>query len=261
MTRFAVFGLGEAGSEISRDLAAVGADVRGFDPAAVPTPAGVVRVDDPVDAVRDAEVVLALTAAADAPTALAQALDAIPSSAVYADLATAAPQLKRDLAATAAKRGFGFVDVALMSTVPGNGIRTPALAAGPAAADLVAVMARYGMPIEPVGVEPGAAATRKLLRSVVMKGLAAVLVESMRAAHQAGLAAETWSNVAEQLTEADAAFLRRLVEGTERHASRRLAEMEAAAALLGELDVAAVMTRATIDGLLAVLRDGAPELP
>ena len=52
--RFTMFGLGEAGSLIATDLVAAGQQVRGYDPADVPTPAGVERCDDPHAAVADA---------------------------------------------------------------------------------------------------------------------------------------------------------------------------------------------------------------
>src|SRR5262245_28689025 len=112
--RACVFGLGEAGSLIARDLAAAGIDVHGYDPAPVATPEGVHRHDAPAGAVAGSGLVLAVTGAADAPKALAQALDAIPAGTVYADLATGSAGLKRDLAALAAGAGLGFADVALM---------------------------------------------------------------------------------------------------------------------------------------------------
>jgi 3-hydroxyisobutyrate dehydrogenase-like beta-hydroxyacid dehydrogenase len=263
VTRVCVFGLGEAGSLIAADLATAGAAVHGFDPAPVPTPVGVTRHDIPATAVEGVDVVLALTAAADAATALAQALHAIPGGAVYADLSTASAGLKQRLAATAAGAGLGFVDVALMSTVPGSGLLTPALASGPGASAFVAAMAPLGMPVDHAGDEAGLAATRKLLRSVVMKGLAALVSESMRAAGAAGLAEETWQHLVAQLTAVDEGLIRRLVSGTAPHAARRLHEMEAAAELLAELGVDPVMTRSTV-AHLALLADGSaapPELP
>jgi 3-hydroxyisobutyrate dehydrogenase len=255
--RITVFGLGEAGSLIAGDLAAAGVEVHGYDPAEVGTPAGVVREHDARSAVRGAEVVLAITAAADAPAALAQALEHIPAGAVYADLATASAGLKRELAATAAEAGLGFADVALMAPVPGNGLRTPALASGPAAAAFVGALAPLGMPVEDAGGEPGLAATRKLLRSVVMKGLAAVIIESLEAAEAAGLAAETWDTVVAQLTAADEALVRRLVDGTGRHAVRRTHEMDAAVDLLTELGIEPTMTRATATHLHRLAADTA----
>ena len=263
VARVCVFGLGEAGSLIAADLAAAGLEVHGYDPAGVGTPPGVTRHDDPRDAVRGADLVLGVTAAADAPAALGQALDAIPRGAIYADLATAAAGLKRQLAADAAGAGLRFADVALMSTVPGTGLRTPALASGPAARDFAAVMASLGMPVADAGGEPGRAATRKLLRSVVMKGLAGLVVEAMRAAEAAGLADETWENVVAQLTAADETLIRRLVTGTAAHAVRRVDEMEATVELLGELGVDPVMTRATGAHLRTVASDPStvPALP
>jgi 3-hydroxyisobutyrate dehydrogenase-like beta-hydroxyacid dehydrogenase len=259
--RVCVFGLGEAGSLLAADLAAAagtaaaaagGATVAGYDPAPVATPPGVERHDDPRAAANGAGLVLAVTAAADAETALAQALDAIPRGAVYADVATGSAGLKRRLAATASSAGLRFADVALMAPAAGTGLRTPALASGPGARDLVALLGPLGMPVEHAGDEPGAAATRKLLRSVVVKGLTAVVMESLRAAEAAGLADETWDNVVAQLTAADEALIRRLVAGTERHAARRVHEMEAAAELLRELGVEPTMTAATAAHLRAV---------
>ena len=104
-----VFGLGEAGSLISADLAAAGASVKGFDPAAVPTPDGVQRHDDPREAVAGSNLVMAITPAVDAQTAIAQAWDAIGRGTVYADLSTAPPSLKEDLNDTATIRADRYV--------------------------------------------------------------------------------------------------------------------------------------------------------
>jgi 3-hydroxyisobutyrate dehydrogenase-like beta-hydroxyacid dehydrogenase len=258
-----VFGLGEAGSLIAGDLASAGVEVHGYDPAEVATPAGVSRHDHAPAAVVGADLVLGITAAADATTALTQALDAIPRGAVYADLATASAGLKRRLAAIASGAGLGFADVALMSPVPGTGLRTPALVSGPSARELIATMAPLGMPVEHAGDEAGMAATRKLLRSVVVKGLTALVIESMRAAGAAGLVNETWDNIVGQLNAVDEALVRRLVTGTGRHAARRVHEMEAAAELLTELGVEPTMTSATTAQLRRVAADrtAVPTLP
>jgi 3-hydroxyisobutyrate dehydrogenase-like beta-hydroxyacid dehydrogenase len=244
-----VFGLGEAGSEIAAGLVAAGADVRAYDPAPVVPPAGVQRFDDPAAAVLGVATVLAITAAADARSALEQAHDEMPEGCHYADLATASPALKRDLEGAASAAGLVFTDVALMGTVAGNGIRTPAVASGPQAGSFAASMATLGMDVKVVGDRVGAAATRKLLRSVFVKGLTAVLIESMRAAEAAGVGDETWSSIVDQVESADARFLRRLIDGTRTHAARRLDEMEAARSLLFDLDVPATMTSATVASL------------
>ena len=247
--RIALFGLGEAGTAIGADLATAGAEVHGYDPGTVATPVGVQRHDDASSTVADCDLVIALTAAADAPTALQQALHAIPRGAIYADLATSAAGLKQRLAAEATDASLLFVDVALMAPVPGKGLRTPALASGSGASAFVEMMTPLGMPVELAGETAGDAATRKLLRSVVMKGLAALIAESMHAAHAAGFADETWENIVGQITVADEALIRRLVDGTAPHAVRRLHEMEASADMLDELGVEPVMTRSTVESL------------
>ena len=252
------FGLGEAGSLISADLASAGATVTGYDPAPQDTPAGVRRVAEPRAAVAGAQLVMAVTAASDSMTALTQALDAIPPGAVYADLATAPAQLKRDLAEVAEGRSLRFSDVALMAMVPGNGLFGKSLASGPGAARYAQMLAPIGVPVEVVGDEPGVAATRKLLRSVVMKGVPALLIESMRAAEASGLAPETWDNLIGQLTSADETFIRTLLEGTATHSERRYAEMQAAAELLESLGVDPVMTRSTVESLRRMPAEGLP---
>lgn len=259
--RIAVFGIGEAGSAIAADLVRHGASVVCFDPAAVADVPGASRVRDPRDAVASAGLVLAVTPAADARRALDQAIAEIEPTAVYADLSTASAGRKRELAGVAAARGLAFADVALMSTVPDTGLFTPALASGPGAGRYVELLAPAGAPVEAIGTEAGMAATRKLLRSVVVKGMAAVVIEAMRAAELAELADETWANLVDELTATDEAFLRRLVSGTGTHAVRRLHEMEACADLLTELGVDPVMTRATVENLRRVPDDGLPELP
>ncbi len=274
--KVAVFGLGEAGSLIATDLALSHQQaannapaalelppltVTGFDPADVPTPAGVERFSDPQKAVEGADFILALTAAADATTALEQALEAIPPKSVYVDFASAAASLKRQLAETAASRQIAFCDVALMAIMPGNGIRAPALFSGDGAKVFASLMEPRGMPVTLVSDQPGDAAQHKLLRSVAMKGLAAVLIEALEGAQAAGCAPWLWQNLCDEITAADATVLERLVKGTDTHARRRLHEMQASLEQLHDLDIAPTMTPATVANLEKVLQMGIPEIP
>ena len=261
MTRIAIFGLGEAGSLFAADLAAAGAKVQAYDPKSVPTPAGVIRFDNPVAAVDSAEVVLSLVASADTEQALRQALSAIPAKALYADLSTSSAGVKRKLAEIAAGRGLEFVDIALMTIVPGYGLRTPALASGPGAESYVSIFRNYGVPVESLGPVPGEAATRKLLRSMMMKGMSSVVIEAMQAGHAAGCADWLWNNMTEQLTVANEKMLSRLITGTGTHALRHLHEMEASMALLEELGVDPIMTRSTVQSHKQALEQGVPAIP
>jgi 3-hydroxyisobutyrate dehydrogenase-like beta-hydroxyacid dehydrogenase len=233
----ALLGLGEAGSALAGDLVAAGASVRGFDPAGGEDVAGVERAADARAAVTGSDVVLSLTAASAALEAAGDAAGGLRAGQVYADLNASGAALKRAVAEVVAPTGAQFADVALMGVVPRDGLRTPALVSGPGAEAFAARLRPLGMPVEVLGGEPGAAAARKLLRSVFMKGLAASCLESLHAARAAGC--EDWmrAEIETVLAGADAALLERLVVGSARHATRRSGEVRDARELLAELGV------------------------
>ena len=66
--------------------------------------------------------------------------------------------------------------------VPLNGIKGLIGASGADAEAFRALVAPYGMNVKVVGAKPGGASAMKLIRSVCMKGLSAVLMESLEAA-------------------------------------------------------------------------------
>jgi 3-hydroxyisobutyrate dehydrogenase-like beta-hydroxyacid dehydrogenase len=251
-----VLGLGEAGSLIAADLARAGDEVHGYDPADLPAPDGVTLHHEPAATAVGCGLVLAVTPGSGAREALAGVLETLAEQAVYADLSTGAPAAKVRLAEMLAGRDTLFADVALMAPVPGRGLATPALVSGPGAARYAELINDRGGKVDVVGAEAGEAATRKLLRSVVMKGLAAILIESMEAAGNAGKAEWFWGHIVDELTAVDEAMLRRLQHDTAPHASRRVDEMEAARDLLLDLGVSPTMTTATIAHLQRLVAEG-----
>ncbi|MEV6284690.1 DUF1932 domain-containing protein [Kribbella sp. NPDC051770] len=240
----AVLGFGEAGSAIALDLVAAGAVVRGYDPA-VPAPAGVTDTADEAAAATGADLVLSVNSSKAALDALRAGLHGC--TGIWADLNTASPALKRELAAVAAEAGVPFADVSIMAPVPGRGLRTPLLTSGAAAAQVAELLRPLGASVDVLEGEAGLAAERKLLRSVFFKGWAAAVVEALQAARAAGL--EDWlrANITEELTRADASTVDRLVEGTHQHAVRRADEMAAATEMLRELGVTPAMAAASRD--------------
>jgi 3-hydroxyisobutyrate dehydrogenase-like beta-hydroxyacid dehydrogenase len=252
----AVLGLGEAGSEIARDLVAAGADVRGYDPKAI-TVEGVQPRGSEAEAVADADLVLSVNSSHDAVPALQNALPALRPGTVWADLNTAAPSIKVALAEQAGTRGVPVVDVALMAVVPGNGLRTPMLVSGEAADRYAHWLTGLGAEVT---VQPGPAGTaisRKLLRSVFYKGMAAAVVEALAGAEAAGCADWLRDNIGSELAALDATAVDRLVDGTHKHARRRADEMTAATEQLHDLGVPARIAPAARD-LLIQLRDAGP---
>jgi len=198
-------------------------------------------------------VVLRVNTAAAALAAAEAALPALAGSTLYADLNTASPELKRELAETVTGSGASFADVALLGPVAPRGLRTPTIASGGGAQAFADVLGPLGMPVEVVSERPGDAAALKLLRSVFMKGIAAAAIESVEGAEAAGQAEWVKREIAAVIGEP---FLERLLEGSRTHAARRTDEMEAARDLLLELGVEPRIATATA----AVLADltGAP---
>jgi len=238
----AVLGLGEAGGTLAADLVTAGADVVGYDPRGGGTGSA-------PEAVRTAGLVLSVNAAAVAERVAEESMPATPPGAIWADLNTSAPSLKERLADRADKHGLRFADVALMAPVPGRGVATPCLAAGPGAAEYARIIGGYGGRVQVVAGPPGTAAARKLLRSVVMKPLATAIIEALTAARAAG--SEEWLRT-ELAAEFGADLVERLERGTYRHAARRVDEMAATAQMLAELGTPARMTeaaRAWLDAL------------
>jgi 3-hydroxyisobutyrate dehydrogenase-like beta-hydroxyacid dehydrogenase len=242
LERVAVLGLGEAGARIAEDLAAAGIDVHGFDPDRARNVLSISRASDAASAASGCDVVLSVCSAKAAVDAAEEALHGLQAGAIYADANTASPELKRELAGLAAEAGVGFADVALLGPIPTRGLSAPVLVSGAAAQAFADLFAPLGTPVEVVSDEAGDAAALKLVRSVFMKGLSAAVVESMQAADAMDRSA--WL---EQEIEAliGRSFLERALEGSRKHAVRRVDEMEAARDLLLELGVEPLIATAS----------------
>ncbi len=240
----AVLGLGEAGSVIAHDLLTAGVEVRGYDPA-VAAAGGITDTSSEAEAARGADLVLSVNSAAAAVDAFRAGLAGLREDALWADLNTASPGTKLRLAEIAEARAVPFADVAMMAPVPGRGLRVPMLASGDGATRFADTLRPLGAEIEVLEGPAGFAARQKLLRSVFYKGMGAAIVEALEAARAAGV--EPWlrEHIAAELTAADPATLERIVSGTVKHARRRAAEMEAAAAMLTELGVHPLMASAS----------------
>jgi 3-hydroxyisobutyrate dehydrogenase-like beta-hydroxyacid dehydrogenase len=240
----AVLGFGEAGSLIAHDLAAAGAAVRGYDPV-VPAPPGVLDTGSDAEAAAGADLVLSVNSAKEAVGAFRAALPGMAPGAIWADLNTASPGIKRELAEIGQAYGIPVTDIAMMAPVPGKGLRVPMIASGEGAEQVAARLRAFGADIDLLDGPAGLAASKKLLRSVFYKGMAASIVEALEAARAAGC--EPWlrEHIAEELAKADVATVERIVTGTGQHAIRRGAEMQATAQMLAELGVQPLMADAS----------------
>lgn len=253
--RVAVLGLGEAGSIYAADLHSRGAAVVGTDLRVTVAPPGVDVAANTADAVRGADVVLSLVGAGSSASVLHEALPEMGPRCVFADMNTGAPNLKGQLAEAASRRGIPFVDVAILAPVPRARIDTPLLLSGAGVAQLQPLLDELRIPATDVGEQPGVAASLKLLRSVFMKGLAAVVIEGVSAAKAFG--AEDWliDQIASELGASGRDAVRHLIDGTVKHAVRREAEMVDARDFLASLHASHPMTDGTIEWMRAIAAD------
>lgn len=259
MTTIAILGLGEAGRLYARGFARAGAAVRGHDPHHQLGDPAVPQFATLAETVAGADVTLSLVTGQAAASVARAALPHVPADSVYADLNTAAPDIKQHIAEVAADRGLAMADVAVLAPVAREGHRTPLLASGTGAREFAARLEPYEVPVDVLDADAGEAARLRLLRSVFMKGLAALVFEGLGAARAAG--ADDWlrAQMAIELGPDGARLVDRLIEGTRRHAARREHEVRAALESLDEAGQPADMTRATLawfERIVGEQRDG-----
>ncbi|MDI6725442.1 MAG: DUF1932 domain-containing protein [Smithellaceae bacterium] len=118
---------------------------------------------------------------------------------LWADVNTAAPGVKEEVAALVEKAGAAFADAAILGAVPAFLHRVPILASGGGAEDFQRIMAPYGMNIRVIGSEPGQASAIKMFRSIFMKGLLSLLLEMLTATHRYGVDEMVLTSIAESL--------------------------------------------------------------
>lgn len=243
----AILGIGEAGSLFARDLMAAGVSVRGWDPAPRMIPPGLDFAPDNPTAVSGADIVLSVNWASVAIEVAAEVASVLRPNQLYADLNTASPQNKRDVAAIIEETGASFVDAAVMAPVPSKGLGTPIYASGSGAALFAQKMSPLGMPITILDHEAGSAATHKLVRSIMYKGVAAVVVECLQAAEALNMS--DYARFQMMTVLRDELMIDRFVDGSRKHARRRMHEMEAVVELLDSIGVSAFTSRAAVERL------------
>jgi len=251
-------GFGEAGFTIGNGLRAAGLerlfayDIAAGSPARGPlirqraATAGATLVSTSEELARSAEVILSTVTCSAALEAARQTAPWLGAGHLYADLNSVSPALKRDVAEAIAAAGASFVEAAVMAPVLPYGQRVPMLVGGPAAQRFVEVMAPFGIQAEAIDGPIGKAAAVKMCRSIVVKGVEALLAECVLAAapYQAAEKVfaslqETWPGI--DWTKLADYTIGRLVV----HGERRAREMEEVAETLEAIGVDPIMAEAT----------------
>lgn len=247
----AILGIGEAGGILARDLIAKGIRVCGWDPNPRSLPEKLEFATSNPAAVADADIILSLNWASVAKDVAAEVASSLHSGQLFADMNTAAPQLKREIAPIIDKTGALFVDAALMDPVPPKGLRTQVYASGSGAKRFAEMMLPLGMPVTYLDAEPGDAATHKLVRSIMYKGVAAVIIECLEAAEKLNLTEYARAQMLKIIY--DEPMIDRFVTGSIKHAKRRAEEMEAVVQMLDAIGVSSFASQAAVQRLKEIM--------
>src|SRR3990167_6149315 len=135
---------------------------------------------------RSTLVISAVTASNTLAVAQAAAAHIQPGS-FFLDLNSASPGTKQRAAALIEAEGAHYVEAGVMTSVPPYGIRVPMLLGGPHAARLLPVLAALGMDAKVASEKLGIASATKMCRSVMIKGLEALVIESYATARHHGV--------------------------------------------------------------------------
>ncbi len=195
--RIALVGFGEAGGILGHDLAQQGIEVSFFDILLRSTKArpamlakaqafGVHAAETLRECLRDAELVISAVTASSAASVAKEAASLLKPGQIFLDINSVSPETKRQEARHFEKSKGHFVEAAVMAPVPPQRIKVPMLLGGKCAAELAPRLQATGMNATAVSDRIGVASAIKMCRSVMIKGLEALAIESLFAARRYG---------------------------------------------------------------------------
>lgn len=164
---------------------------------------------------------------------------------IYADVTASTPELKQKIWQVIKNKGVLFSDFAMMGPLPLNRHKVPVFASGNGTQALIDLMSPFGMIIKKVGEEPGEASAIKLIRSIYMKGVAALMIEMLQASEYYNVSERVISSVADTINSTDfVSTMNRLVTGTAIHSKRRSDELKGSIQMLDEMGLDCSMSKA-----------------
>ncbi|MHB8916705.1 MAG: DUF1932 domain-containing protein [Desulfocucumaceae bacterium] len=259
--RLGFLGFGEAGYEIAKGLKSEGINRifichrKRSDPAraravrARAEEVGAVYLRSIEEVVELSEVVISVVTPDTAEGVAKVASTFLKPEQVYLDLTSSQPSSMERVARTIEISGGMFVDGAIMASVPVFRHHVLIYTSGKAAKQLALKMNQYGMNIQVVGDRPGEASAIKLLVSVASKGLEALLVEMLLAAHHYRVEEVVLAALNEFFKMGLNELVDRFVGSDAIHAARRAEEMKGAAEMLRQIGLDPIMSDATVQRL------------
>ncbi|NIQ94907.1 MAG: NAD(P)-dependent oxidoreductase, partial [Desulfuromonadales bacterium] len=249
-------GFGEVGRTLAEDLSKAEAELSAFDilfanPDSAPSKALAqtsVRVGlDTEDTVREAELIIsAVTAASDIDVARAAA-SGIAKGAFFLDLNSVSPAVKHEGQKIIEEAGGRYVEAAVMTPIEGKRIASPMLLGGIHSEEFLARAGPLGFSAEIFSQEIGQASAAKMCRSVIIKGVEALISESMLAARGYGVEKAVLDSLSDLLPNPDwEEFAAYLISRALQHGVRRAEEMREAAKTVEETGIEPFMASATV---------------
>jgi 3-hydroxyisobutyrate dehydrogenase-like beta-hydroxyacid dehydrogenase len=257
--RIGFIGFGEAGSTIALGLRGAGVeqlsafDIKTGDAAFGPIIARraaesrTTLLDTCADLLRVSDIVFSTVTSSSALEAASAAAPFLESRHLYADLNSVSPAVKAEIDRVIGRTGAAFVEVAVMAPVLPYGHKVPMLLTGAGGRAFTDAMTPFGLRIERLdNASPGSAAAVKMCRSIVVKGLEALLFECMMGASRFGADDLVWASLSETFPAIDWKALADYTCGrVVVHGERRAREMEEVAETLRTIGVDPIMAEAT----------------
>ncbi len=248
-------GFGEAGYHIAKGLRGAGlAQTFAFDidrsdrvrGRALETQTELVESNASLAAACD--VIFSAVTADQALKAAEQTAPFLESRHYYCDVNSVSPKVKQAVGRAVSHGGAKFVEAAMMAPVPPHGLKVPTLLGGPDAPAFLALLTPFGVRMEVVSTDQiGRAAAVKMFRSIVYKGLEALMFECILGASHYGADARVFASLNESFPGVDFKKLADYMVGrVVVHGERRAREMEEVAATLRELGIDPMMAEATV---------------
>lgn len=252
-------GFGEAGSTIAGGLRSAGVErLSAFDIRTHATDFGpriherahdtqTTLVDSPADLARESDIIFSTVTSSSALDAASAVAGFLEGRHLYADLNSVSPAVKIEIDRVIGRSGASFVEVAVMAPVLPYGHKVPMLVGGAGARAFAAAMAPFGLRVEVLdGAKVGSAAAVKMCRSIVVKGLEALLFECVMGASRFDADDLVWASLKETFPGIDWKALADYTSGrVVVHGERRAREMEEVADMLRAIGVDPIMAEAT----------------
>lgn len=197
---------------------------------------GVACADAAAGVAYGADVIISAVTASEAEPVAESIAAVLRPGQIFLDVNSAAPSTKQRAARHVEMAGAHYVEGAVMAPVLKPGLRVPILAGGPHAEATARLMNGLGMNLTAVATEHGKASAMKLCRSIMIKGMEALMLDCAAACEGWNVKAEVFDSLAETFPSIDwPALAEAMHERVATHGVRRAAEMREAAQMLAAL--------------------------